>query len=288
MPVTTCRQAALALQLQNTSTPTSLPSTPSTSELTDPDKMLTPPREDTPCSSAPPENPPNDQEDHLDEDGQPHDECAMSPAPNCVVYPINDTMTQILQVLAQNQSALLEQQSSQEESRLSIKLADPFKFNGHDCTHLDPWFFQLKLLFCASPQQYHSDVSKVSCTISWLSETVQGHFANLMESGDDDFMSDWSLFETELHTHFGSEDPIFEAKSAIDKLTMADNQQILAYDLEFNKHVPHSSINDGMLNYFYFKGLPERLKDEIMCDGCPSTLAAIQQKAQCTNQCYWE
>ena len=109
-----------------------------------------------------------------------------------------------------------------------------------------------------------------------------------MESGDDDFMSDWSLFETELRTHFGSEDPIFEAKSAIDKLTMVDNQQILAYDLEFNKHVLHSGINDGMLNYFYFKGLPERLKDEIMRDGRPSTLAAIQQKAQRTDQRYWE
>ena len=113
---------------------------------------------------------------------------------------------------------------------------------------------------------------------------MQGHFANLMESGDNDFMSDWSLFETELCTHFGSEDPIFEAKSAIDKLTMADNQQILAYDLEFNKHMLHSGINDGTLNYFYFKGLPECLKDEIMHDGCPFTLAAIQQKVQCADQ----
>ena len=256
----------------------SLPSTPSTSELTDPDEMSTPPREDTPRSSAPPENTPNDQEDHLDEDGQPHDERAASPAPDRVVYPVNDTMTQILQVLAQNQSALLEQQSSREESGLSVKLADPFKFNGHDRARLDPWFFQLKLLFCASPQQYCSDTSKVSCTISWLSETVQGHFTNLMESGDDDFMSDWSLFETKLHTHFSSEDPVFEAKSAIDKLTMADNQQILAYDLEFNKHMPCSGINDGTLNYFYFKGLPEHLKDKIMHDSHPSTLAAIQQK----------
>ena len=117
---------------------------------------------------------------------------------------------------------------------------------------------------------------------------MQGHFANLMESGDNDFMSDWSLFKTKLHTHFSSEDPIFEAKSAIDKLTMADNQQILAYNLEFNKHVPHSGINDGTLNYFYFKGLPEHLKDEIMCNSGPSTLAAIQQKAQHANQCYWE
>ena len=129
----------------------SLPSTPSTSELTDPDEMSTPPREDTPCSSAPPENPPNDQEDHLDKDGQPYNERAASPAPDCIVYPVNDTMTQILQVLAQNQLALLEQQSSQEESGSSVKLADPFKFNGHDCTHLDPWFFQLKLLFHALP-----------------------------------------------------------------------------------------------------------------------------------------
>ena len=117
---------------------------------------------------------------------------------------------------------------------------------------------------------------------------MQGHFANLMESGDDDFMSDWTLFETKLHMHFGSEDPIFEAKSAIDKLTMADNQQILAYDLEFNKHAPHSGINDGMLNHFYFKGLPEHLKDKIMRDSCPSTLAAIQQKVRCADQCYWE
>ena len=108
---------------------------------------------------------------------------------------------------------------------------------------------------------------------------MQGHFTNLMESGDDDFMSDWSLFKTKLCMHFGSEDPIFEAKSAIDKLTMADNQQILAYDLEFNKHAPHSGINNGILNYFYFKGLSEHLKDEIMHDSCPSTLAAIQQKA---------
>ena len=90
----------------------SLPSTPSTSELTDPDEMSTPPREDTPRSSTLPENPPNDQEDHLNKDGQPHNECAVSPAPDRVVYPVNDTMTQILQVLAQNQLALLEQQSS--------------------------------------------------------------------------------------------------------------------------------------------------------------------------------
>ena len=117
---------------------------------------------------------------------------------------------------------------------------------------------------------------------------MQGHFANLMESGDNDFMSDWSLFQTELHTHFSSEDPIFEAKSAINKLTMADNQQILAYDLEFNKHTLHSGINNGMLNYFYFKGLPEHLKDEIMHNGHPSTLTAIQQKARCADQCYWE
>ena len=112
MPVTTCRQAALASHLQNSSTPMSFPSTPSSSALTDPNEILTPPREDTSHSSAPPENPPNDQEDHLNKDGQPHDECAASLAPNCIIYPINDTMTQILQVLAQNQSALLEQQSS--------------------------------------------------------------------------------------------------------------------------------------------------------------------------------
>ena len=157
--------------------------------------------------------------------------------------------------MMQNQTQMV-QNLPQRDEGASVKVSDPFKYTAADRSKLDPWLFQLQLLFRASPNKFKTPISRVNCALSWLSESLQLHFSNL-EQKNDSFLHDWSIFEAELKTRFGPDDPVGDAAKNIAKLKMQDNQQVLAYDLEFDRYAVRLPWGDSALAFHYYNGLPE-------------------------------
>jgi len=95
-------------------------------------------------------------------------------------------------------------------------------------------------------------------------------------------------FTQELYRCFGPRDPIMDTTVAIENLRYRDSGKAVKYSLEFNRHARKTGWNDTALVRQYYKGLPDRLKDEIARVGKPADLIQLQNLVQVLDQRYWE
>jgi hypothetical protein len=102
------------------------------------------------------------------------------------------------------------------------------------------------------------------------------------------WFSSAALFITELRRLFGPCDPVADATVALEHLRYRDSGKAVKYTLDFNRNALKTGWNDVALTRQYYKGLPDRLKDELTRVGRPKTLAALQNAVQVLDQRYWE
>ena len=85
--------------------------------------------------------------------------------------------------------------------------------------------------------------------------------------GQDGTMPAWFnnylLFTLELQRHFGPHDPVTDAMTALENLRFRDSSRAIRYMVDFNKHARRTGWNEQALARQYYRGLPDRLKDEI-------------------------
>ncbi|TFK31214.1 hypothetical protein BDQ12DRAFT_562885, partial [Crucibulum laeve] len=90
-------------------------------------------------------------------------------------------------------------------------------------------------------------------------------------------------------TNFGPVNPVADAETELENLQMADNHQIVKYNITFNEL---SSLKDGWklptLCCVYYHGLPTCIKNEMSHTAKPTTLKGICFIAQTIDHCYWE
>jgi len=109
---------------------------------------------------------------------------------------------------------------------------------------------------------------RFSLTTAWLSSTL--------------------VFIDELRRLFGPRNPINEATVRIENLRYKDAGKAVKYTLDFNRDAPRTGWNDKALYRQFYKGLPDRLKDELTRIGKPETLIPLQHQVQVLDQRYWE
>ena len=74
----------------------------------------------------------------------------------------------------------------------------------------------------------------------------------------------------------------------LEQLFYNDVTKVTQYTIDFNRHAHRTGWNDQALAHQYYKGLPDRLKDELACIGKPVTLRGLQDLATILDQHYWE
>jgi hypothetical protein len=103
-----------------------------------------------------------------------------------------------------------------------------------------------------------------------------------------DWFTSYSAFVAKLQRHFGPRDPVADATNALELLKYKDSTKAARYTIDFNRHAHCTGWNDVALSRQYYKGLPDRLKDEIARIGKPAELRPLQDLIATLDQRYWE
>ena len=69
---------------------------------------------------------------------------------------------------------------------------------------------------------------------------------------------------------------------------MQENHHINKYMIEFSEHAAYTGWNDATLYGEFYRGLAERLKDQLLNMDCPRTLDQLKIDALKCDNCYWE
>ena len=94
-----------------------------------------------------------------------------------------------------------------------------------------------------------------------------------------------------MQMKFGLQDPSRIAIKAIETIQMPKTQTIIYYDLEFEKYA--NQIQDGYYSeqayvHYYYEGLANRIKKQLMSYQLPNSLKTIQYIIQVIDDQYWD
>jgi len=178
--------------------------------------------------------------------------------------------------------------------RSAIKPRTPDVFDGTDPSKLDTFIFQCSMYMSARSGDFPDGESRVTFALSYLKGNLLDWFQTELNdsiSGDED-VPEWffhySEFLTELKRLFGPRDPITDAMNILETLRYKDSTKATRYAIDFNRHGRRTGWNEQALARQYYKGLPDRLKDEIARIGKPTGVKALQDLVATLDQRYWE
>jgi len=171
------------------------------------------------------------------------------------------------------------------------KVREPDQFDGSDSRKLRAFLMQLEFNFNDRPTVFCEDRTKVNYTLSYL----KGMALDLFEPGllrkglvEPNWLSSWVLFVDQLRTNFGPHDPVGDAEDELDRLHFKDNQHITRYLVDFARASAQVTWGEAALRHQFYKGLPDRIKDEIARVGKPGRLSELRTLAQSIDARYWE
>jgi hypothetical protein len=170
----------------------------------------------------------------------------------------------------------------------------PDTFDGSDPQELDTFILQCSLYITLRRSDFPEEAAKVAFMLSYLKgaplDWFQTELVNSAVSplGYPIWYDSIQLFTTELRRLFGPRDPVADATIALENLRYRDSGKAVKYSLDFNRYALKTGWNDMALTRLYYKGLPDRLKDELVRIGRPNTLAELQNAIQILDQRYWE
>jgi hypothetical protein len=150
------------------------------------------------------------------------------------------------------------------------------------------------MYFAATSAEPLDDESRVAFALSYLSDTpldfFQSEISGAIFSGGilPSWFRSYTDFISELRRLFGPNDPATGAMEALEALSYNDFTKAIRYTTDFNRFARCSGWNDRALAHQYYKGLPDRLKDELARIGKPGTLGGLQDLVSILDQRYWE
>jgi hypothetical protein len=145
----------------------------------------------------------------------------------------------------------------------------------------------------AQAEDFPNNESRVTFTLLFLKGTPLDWFQTelnhvMIQTAEfPKWFTSYTLFLSELQRLFGPCDPVNDAMTALEALRYKDVQKATRYTLEFNRHSRRTGWNEVALARLYYKGLPDRLKDEISRIGKPTALLELQDLVTTLDQRYW-
>ncbi len=161
-------------------------------------------------------------------------------------------LTDTLRIMTDRLAALSTQPPTHHapsELRPRVKPRSPDPFDGSDPNKLDTFLFQCGMYISLRGHDFPDESYQVAFMLSHLKGSAL----------------DW--FQSAV-THGAS--------------------SITSYTLDFNRDAPRTGWNDNALYRQFYKGLPDRLKDELARLGKPPTLILLQHQIQILDQRHWE
>jgi len=228
-------------------------------------------------------DPPPDDPDHnsdADDDSNPDE-----PAP-----PPDQSLAQTLRFLATKIGDI----SKPSKPRSRVQQRVPDVFDGTDPAKLDTYTFQVSMYISSGKGDFPDGESKVAFALSYLKgvplDWFQGEVARALNDGGNfpAWFNDYAKFISELRRLFGPRDPVGDATNALEALRYKDSTKAARYTIDFNRHAHRTGWNTTALARQYYKGLPDRLKDEIARLGKPVGLTPLQDLVATLDQRYWE
>jgi hypothetical protein len=174
------------------------------------------------------------------------------------------------------------------------KIKEPDTFDGTDSSKLDEWITQVTLYFTANPSVFESDEDKVIFAMSYLCGQALAWFQPDLLGGlsEDEpepaWASDFVAFIHKLVVNLSPHDPVGDAESKLELLQMQDSEHITEFLVKFNLKAGRTGWGDAALWYYFYKSLPDRIKDGMSKDGKAPTLALMKQQAQEYDARHWE
>jgi hypothetical protein len=183
---------------------------------------------------------------------------------------------------------------SDSKPKSTFKPRSPDVFDGTDSGKIDAFLFQCRMYFNTRRSDFSDDESRVTFALSYLKGSPLDWFqVSLLQALEEDgkppdWMEDYEAFCKELLRLFGPRDPVTDATQSLESLRYKDSGKATRYTIEFNRHSYRTGWNDQALARQYYKGLPDRLKDEISRVGKPADLVGLQELVATLDQRYWE
>jgi hypothetical protein len=202
----------------------------------------------------------------------------------------NKALTQVLELLANNIAGM----STNSKPKSKVKPRVPDTFDGADPSKLESFIFQCNMYLATRSADFPDDEARVTFAMSYLKGSPQDWFqseiSHVASEGGilPEWFSSYSHFLAELKRLFGPRDPITDAMNSLENLRFKDTGKANRYTIDFNRHARKTGWNEQALLRQFYKGLPDRLKDEIARIGKPSGLKALQDMVSTLDQRYWE
>jgi hypothetical protein len=237
-----------------------------------------------------PDDPGNDPEfpNNQVSDRQPDSDQDRDPEPS--EPPPEYNLARSLELLASKIGSL----SGAPKTKGSVKPRTPDVFDGSDPSKLDTFVFQCSMYVTARSVDFPDDQAKVMYALSYLKGNPLDWFQTELNdalAGDDEtpaWFESYAEFLSELRRLFGPRDPVTDAMNALEALRYRDSSKATRYTIDFNRHGRRTGWNEQALARQYYKGLPDRLKDEIARIGRPAGLKPLQDLVATLDQRYWE
>ncbi len=199
-------------------------------------------------------------------------------------------LAQALELLANKISGM----PSASKPKSQVKPRVPDTFDGSDPSKLETFIFQCNMYLAIRSGDFSDDEARVTFALSYLKGSPQDWFQSEIshvasEGGNlPEWFTDYTTFQQELKRLFGPRDPVTDAMTSLENLRYRDSGKATRYTIDFNRHARKTGWNEQALLRQYYKGLPDRLKDEIARLGKPTGLKALQDLVATLDQRYWE
>ncbi len=205
-------------------------------------------------------------------------------------------LTDTLRIMTDRLAALSTQPPTHHapsELRPRVKPRSPDPFDGSDPNKLDTFLFQCGMYISLRGHDFPDESYQVAFMLSHLKGSALDWFQSAVTHGASSitsvaWLSSTTLFTDELRRLFGPRDPTNDAIIRLESLKYKDSGKAVKYTLDFNRDAPRTGWNDNALYRQFYKGLPDRLKDELARIGKPPTLILLQHQIQILDQRHWE
>jgi len=111
---------------------------------------------------------------------------------------------------------------------------------------------------------------------------------HLIAQPEPSIRSNWGEFVAELNNLFGQPDLAQASERALRALKMQDYQHVNKYMIEFSEHATHTGWNDAALYGEFYRGLAERIKDQLLSLDRPQTFQQLKADALKCDIRHWE
>jgi hypothetical protein len=199
-------------------------------------------------------------------------------------------LAQALELLANKIAGM----SSASKPKSQVKPRVPDTFDGSDPNKLETFIFQCNMYLATRSSDFSDDEARVSFALSYLKGSPQDWFQSELShvASEGHRLPEWFIryptFLAELKRLFGPRDPVTDAMTSLENLKFKESGKATRYTIDFNRHARKTGWNEQALLRQFYKGLPDRLKDEIARLGKPSGLKALQEMVATLDQRYWE